>query len=73
MQSYPHALTEEQMLNILEMAGIKYKLINNPDVVENEIQIKADAMTYVKIVSELEPVVPHLFEFFVQLRNEGAI
>ena len=73
MPYYPPALTEEQMQDIMDLAGFKYRIIPKPELVQKVIEIPTEYAIYIREISEFESPIPHLFEEFISLKEKGLV
>lgn len=71
MQSSPHALTEEQMVDLMELAGWTYETRDNEHTRSTEIVVYLGGKTFYfrDHVKTGTSIVPHIFQFFIKTKN----
>jgi hypothetical protein len=71
MRSYQHALNEEQMADLMELAGWTYETKDNDYTGHTEVAVYTDDKTFYfrDHVTMGTPIIPHIFQFFIKTKN----
>ena len=71
MQSSPHALTEEQMVDLMELAGWTYETKDDVYTGYTEVVVYLDGKTFYfrDLVVVGTSIIPYVFQFFIKTKN----